>query len=70
MLLFHPEKKTKKQTEQEYKSSRQVEAPSLKKIKSKIKILKYKLIYNVEKGNNTLYTWKINDIWCLSLGRK
>ena len=66
MLLFHPEKKT----EQEYKSSRQVETPSLKKIKLKIKILKYKLIYNIEKGNNTLYAWKINDILCLSLGRK
>ena len=30
--------------------------------RGKIKILKYKSINNVKKGNNTLYAWKINDI--------
>ena len=30
--------------------------------RGKIRILKYKSINNVKKGNNTLYAWKINDI--------
>ena len=34
----------------------------------KIKLLKYKSINNVKEGDNTLYAWKISDLWWLSLG--